>query len=302
MSTCWPEPSAELSPYDPIQIFNDGHSFAVTYPNSSSKGLLRSLRILLERELIPANQRTAVIESACATWSKTPEYAIDTFEGGYGDLTPEQAANLIDGLDWANEEDLALLSRAWTSVAQLQNTESQIRTTNRILEKGLSGTEDEPDRGLRLWMDALDGGIHDILNSAISQPKINDTHRNRLWQQAMRRAEALGSGFFLDTIPKISVLSSIEETANSIFGNYDRISAVLGSSDNRADLSQRLMGIFHEVATNTVKSHIASWCKKLSGEASLKQLKPETITEEDMSILKNIFGHASALIKLERER
>lgn len=302
MATRWPEPSTELNPYDPVQIFNDGHSFAISQPNASSKGLLSSLRKMLERELVPANLHTAFIEAACATWSRKPEYAIDTFESGYGDLTPDQAANLIDCIDWTNEENQTLLSRAWISVAQSQDTEAQIQTTNRILEKGLSGPDEEPDRGLRLWFDALGEGTHSILESAILQPTINDTHRNRLWHQATRSADSLGSDFFLDTIPKIAVLSGIEETANSIFGDYDLISNSLESSDNRADLSQRLMEHFHEVATNTIKSHIASWCNKLSGEASLQKLTPETITDEDMRILETSFGRTSALRKLEKRR
>ncbi|WP_419594600.1 hypothetical protein, partial [Thiolapillus sp.] len=41
----------------------------------------------------------------------------------------------------------------------------------RILEKGLSGPDEEPDRGLRLWFDALGEGTHSILESAILQPK-----------------------------------------------------------------------------------------------------------------------------------
>ncbi|WP_419586566.1 hypothetical protein, partial [Thiolapillus sp.] len=88
----------------------------------------------------------------------------------------------------------------------------------------------------------------------------------------------------------------------SIFGDYDLISNSLESSDNRADLSQRLMEHFHEVATNTIKSHIASWCNKLSGEASLQKLTPETITDEDMRILETSFGRTSALRKLEKRR
>ena len=300
MATRWPKPSTELSPYDPVKIFNDAHNFAISQPNATSKGLLRSLRKMLERELVPSNLRTAVIESACATWSKNPESAIETFEDDYGDLTPGQAADLLDCLDWTNEENQALLSRAWAAVAQSQSTEALHQTTNKILEKGLSGPKSEPDRGLRFWLDALDVKIHDILKSSITQPQINDTHRNRLWQQATHRIEALGSAFFVEVIPRIAVLSSIEETANSMFDDYDRVSAVLGSSDNRTELSQRLMENFHEVATNTVKSHIASWCKRLSGEASLQQLTPETLTDADLSILKNCFGRTSVLRKLEK--
>ncbi len=298
----WPEASPDLKPYDPAQIFRDGRDFALAQPQSSSKGLLMSLRDMLRRKLVPNDQCTALIEAACATWATKPDEAIDTFTSGYGDLIPEQAANLLDSIDLTNNEQQVLLSRAWSSVAQYQDADKQVRTTNRILEKGVCGPDDEPDRGLRLWFDAQGESSREGLATAIIQVELNDSHRNRLWRQVTRRAAFLGSLFFLDVIPKIAVLSPIEETANSLFADFDLVDSTLGSADNRADLSQHLIQAFQDALTNTVKSHIAGWCKKLNGQASLQKLRPEFLTDEDMSILNSHFPGSTALKKLEKAK
>ena len=298
----WPVPSASLSPYNPVQIFSEGHNFAITQPQSSSKGLLSSLRDMLDRELVPATQHAAIIEAACATWTAKPDQAIDTFTNGFGDLTPAQAANLIDCVDWTNDERQNLLALAWSSVVQSQDVENRIQTTVHILAKGIQGPDNEPDRGVRLWFDALGKNCRAILEPTILLAELSDTHRKRLWLQAIRLAESLGSGFFLNVIPKIAVLSPIEETASSLFSEYDLVNNILGSTDNHADLSQRLMEVFTDVSTNTIKASIASWCKKLSGNASLLKLKAETLTDEDISILKHNFGNSAQLKKIEKTR
>lgn len=300
MATRWPEPSANLSPYNPVQIFSEGHNFAITQPQSSSKGLLSSLRDMLNRELVPANQHAAVIEAACATWAAKPDQAIDTFTNGFGDLAPAQAANLIDCVDWTNDERQNLLSRAWSSVVQSQNIENQIQATVHILGKGIQGPDNEPDRGVRLWFDALAENSRAILETTILRGELSDTHRKRLWLQATRLAESLGSGFFLEVIPKIAILSSIEETASSLFSEYELVYNILGSTDNHAELSHRLMESFTDASTNTIKASIASWCKKLSGNASLKALKNEALTPDDIDILKPIFGNSALIKKLEK--
>ena len=299
MATSWPKPS-DMNPYNPQQIFSDGVAFTATHPQFSSKGLLKSLREMYTRKLVPEDQRSALITAACSTWASAPDRAIDTFTHGYSNLTPEQTANLIDAIDWTNDEQQTLLSNTWSIVSESQVSEDLIHSTNRILEKGVRGPEDEPDRALRLWLESQGESISDVLKSAITQVGLIDIHRKRLWQQASRLAESLGSGFFLDVIPSIVVLSPIEETADSLFLDYDRISETLGSTDNRAEMSQHLMKLFPEVATKTVKSLIVDWCKNLNGGASLRVLTHESLTDDDMSILESHFGNTQELKKLKK--
>ena len=298
----WPEPSAKLKPYNPTQIFNDGHTFAVSQPTSSSSGLLKSLRDMITRELVSSDQGSALVEAACAVWKNAPDEAIDIFTGGFNGLNSDQTADLIDAIDWANEEHRNLIREAWLSIVQVQNVSTRMHTTNLLLAKGIMGTKEEPDFGLHVWLDVQGDKLRDVLSNAMMHDDLNDTHRKRLWQQAMRIGKELGPSFYLDIIPKLVVLSSIDETAAAIFESKNTVSAILGTTDNRAELSQHLIKAFPNAPTKTVKSHIAEWCKILSGDACLRKLQTEFVTEEDIIILDSHFPGASALKKLKKAR
>lgn len=298
----WPKPSPDLNPYNPEQIFREGQAFAMAQPTYSSRGLLGSLRDMLNRELVPGENRPAVIKVACATWSAAPAKAIDTFLGGFDELTAEQTAGLLDGIDLASEDNQEFLSKAWKTIVNKLEHLARIQTINFILAKGLTGPPEEPDRGLRLWIDALGKYCNSVLADAITQSDLNDPLKRRLWQQVARLGSTLGFKFFLDVIPRLVILSPIDETAAALFSDYDLVYAALGSTDNRADLSQRLMRVFTDAPTKTVKSYIAEWCKKLSGRAALSTLREEDLSEDDLSILNAHFPGATILKKILHRR
>lgn len=297
----WPQQSRDLTAYDPEQIFRDGHAFALKHPKEASEGLLRSLRDMIEREIVSGDQRGAVVEAACAIWNAVPDQAVETFASGFGALTPDQAANLVDGVDWTNGDHEDLLSRAWSSVLEWQDLAERVQTTKRLLDKGLNGPEEEPDRAIRLWLQAQGTRRLEVLTAALTDDGLGDPHRKRLWQQAVGGRDAVGAEFVLEVIPKLVMLSPNDQTTAQVFGDYERVEAILDSADNRADLAQRLMETFTDASTNTVKSHIAEWCKKLSGEASLAKVNAEAVTEEDLSILKTHF-RSKALSRIKKAR
>ena len=196
----------------------------------------------------------------------------------------------------------ALLIQVWTLVAQAQNMATRIATTICILNKGPNGPDDEPDRGLRVWIDAQDEKRREVLADIITQPDLKDAHGKRLWQQAIRITANLGPDFFLDVFPKVLAFPSINETASAIFVDTDHVSEILGSTARKAQLSQSLAAIFTQASTKTIKSEIASWCNRLNGQASLSRLKPEVLTDDDMTILWSQFPGSSTLKKIEKAR
>tara|TARA_R110002049_G_scaffold168316_1_gene334888 strand:+ start:1617 stop:5702 length:4086 start_codon:yes stop_codon:yes gene_type:complete len=297
----WPASSEELRPYDPMQIFNDGREIVLSQPQAASKGILRSLRDLVTRELVPSEMRSGVIEAACAIWSVDPTKAVDIMETEFGDLSSIQAADLVDAIDWQNEEQQNMLLKIWCSLSASQSAEDRLDTTTRILEKGLKGTEGEPDRGLRIWFDAQAEDLEKTLTDTITQPELNDTHRCRVWSYSVSN-KSVSPQFFVDVVPKIVQMASVEETANQIFTEYEYLYAVLESIDNRSQLANSLMQAYLNASTKTIKSNIAEWCRKLSGEASLGAIDGKDLDDEDMTILESKFGRTSALKKLEKER
>jgi hypothetical protein len=302
MEKHWPEPSEFLKPYDPNKIFREGHEFTLTNPQFANKGLLGSLQDMLDRELVPLDRGKDLIEAALAVWSITPDQAIGALQSGYVALTAEQSADLVDAIDFTNVEQRDLLSHAWSYVLESGYPVDKLKITTRVLEKGLKEGTDGADSALHLWLDVQGNQCVDVLVAVISQHDLNDEHRTRLWQQAKLRADTLGSEFFLEAIPKIVVLSKIDMTANHVFSDFDFLQHILGAADDRAELSKRLMHVFTTVATNTVKALIAEACRKLSGDASLQELNPEEVSDDDLEILKSHIGQTPELRRLAKAR
>lgn len=300
MVDVWPHPAPELNPYNPNQIFQEARDFALTQPKSSDDGLLRSLRDMVDRDIVTADKRSALIEAACSIWSAEPSHAVETFMSGYDDLTIDQIVNLFDRVDWSNEEQIALITQVLSMVAQKHDTLSRVEITNSILKKGIQSSQKISDIALCTWFDVQKDCTSELMTSSILQTALLDEHRMRLWQQAERLSNTLGSDFFLNTIPQLIIMDSIEQTASAIFKEFELIHNLLGTMDKQADLSNRLMLAFHQAPTNTIKSKIAEWCKKFNGQASLKKLNPSDLTDDDIDILESTFSRSATIRKLQK--
>ena len=50
--------------------------------------------------------------------------------------------------------------------------------------------------------------------------------------------------------------------------------------------------------SDTAKGHIVSWAKALGTEAVLRDVRPEVLSEADITIINNIFGNSRAMTGL----
>lgn len=302
MVDVWPHPLPELHPYNPNQIFQEACDFALTQPKFSDDGLLRSLRHLVDREIVTADKRSALIEAACSIWSAEPSQALETFMSGYDDLTIDQIVKLFDRMDWNNAEHISLITQVLTKVVQKHDTESRVEITDSILKIGVQNSQNIPDIALHTWFNIQEDCTKELLTSSILQTAHTDEEKMRLWQQAIRLSTVLGSDFFLNTIPQLIVMESMEQTTSAIFKEFELISNLLGTMEKQADLSNRLMLAFSKAPTNTIKSKIAEWCKKFNGQASLMTLNGSELTDGDLDILESTFPRSAAIRKLQKAK
>ncbi|MGE8175411.1 KAP family P-loop NTPase fold protein [Pseudomonas fluorescens] len=300
MTGNWPVRSDALTSYDPQLIFDEAHTFALTQAASSTKGILRSMADMLERELVPAENHPKLIEAACSIWAAAPQHALDIFTSERAALSADQAANLLTPIDWTSQDHISALQSAWSNITKMMIDQARTDTSMRILAKGPIGTEAEPDLALRTWLEAQPDSGTALLTSLITGQDIGDVHRSRLWKQAVSRARILGSKFFLEVVPRIVVMPSIDETAAVLFDDHEAISEVLGDTDNRSEMAQSLMTAFTEAKTNTIKGRIAAYCNRLTGSGALKQFKPNELNKSDIELLETHFGGSPELRRLRK--
>uniref|UniRef100_Q46Z71 Uncharacterized protein n=1 Tax=Cupriavidus pinatubonensis (strain JMP 134 / LMG 1197) TaxID=264198 RepID=Q46Z71_CUPPJ len=295
----WPERSEGLGSYDPQAIYNDAHAFAISYPPESKKGLLTSMAEMLKRELVPASDSSKLAEAACAVWGAHPSEAQTCIKGDGIMLSVDQAANLLNPIDWNNDEHIAALTSVWVSVANGMDDQERRETVLRILARGPSGTTEKPDSGLRIWLEVQPDSGKAILTALLPKDGLDDSHRARLWKQAVIRKDTFQADFFVDVVPRIVVLLSIDQTAAAVFDDHQAISDVLKTKDSRAELADRLMAAFPDAKTMTVKGRIAEYCSRLVGQGALKRFMPDELSEDDFRILESHFRGAFELLRLK---
>lgn len=296
----WPTMSDQLTPYDPQVIFDDAYLFALEHPAESKQGLLDSMSELFElTDSIEAN-KSKLIAAACAIWSAHPKDTLETFRNGHSELSAEQIANLATTINWEDGDQINALRSAWKIMEGVADESCTLEATRLILHKGPLGTAQHADIAVQLWLESQSDSGSTLLKKSLVDPNLNDSHRRRLWAKATMRANELGPKFFITLAPKITETPSSEETATAMFDDFAIIDSVLGSVENRAEMARGLMNSFIRTNSNTIKARIAEASNRLAGKGALKSFIPESLTQDEYSILEAHFGKTSDVKRLNK--
>lgn len=286
----WPMKSDNLPGYDPQVIFDEAGTFAVTYPAHTRRGILLSMHEMVRRDLVGREGREKLIAASCSAWSANPTVSLSSFEQGYCELTPEQAANLTSPIEWANSDHLDALQKAWKSIAANKNGPAPNEVLVRLLQQGPQGSEEQPDLAIRMWLQSQEDKGQKLMTEVLEEDALEDIHRRRLWAYAIERVKELGAPFFLSMIPKISALSNADQTIKAVFDDFTIVISVLNSQDLKSEMAVRLMDVFSVAATNSTKGRIAEASNHLVNQAALKNFKPKSLHKDEFDILSAIFG------------
>ena len=187
----WPTASEQTGTYNPEQLLRDGEEFARTHPVHATEQLLRSLADMVDRGVVSGDLEGYVTKAALSVWTASPEQAVGTIEKRRPKVAPGQAANLVDPIDWSDDNYEDQLGRAWLAILSAGlSAEDRLQTTRLLLNKGLQGpVDEEPDRALRVWLDVQSETYEELLPSVLFAPETTDPQRRRLWQDLTARSE-----------------------------------------------------------------------------------------------------------------
>ena len=289
----WPSKSDDLPGYDPQVIFDEAGAFALTDAAHTKQGILSSMRHMVEHGLVGSEGRGKLIAATCSAWSAAPKVSLSTFEGGYCELTPEQAANLTSPIEWANADHTDTLQKAWKAIAANKDGPVPSEVLVRILQQGPKGSAEQPDLAIRIWLQSQEDTGHQLMADVLARETLDDSHRRRLWACSIERAKELGAPFFLKLIPQISALANADETIKAVFDDFKIVMSVLNSQDLQAEMAIRLMDVFSVATTNSTKGRIAEASNQLVSQAALKRFKPKSLHKDEFEILVAHFGARS---------
>ncbi|MDF9408524.1 MAG: KAP family P-loop domain protein [Pelotomaculum sp. PtaB.Bin013] len=303
MAKYWPMQQAELSPYNPQQLFNDAQTFAAQYPNNeASYGIIYSMREMVQRGIVGEENIAHVIETACILWPYHQFHSLNTFLAFRQAPSPSRISELMDQINIQEKEEIDQLKKAWSHIVGILNDEQRVATTKFILGKTPKGTEQEPDLCLQIWLDLQKMHKADLLKKSVTDIELNDEQRKRIWLLISRTSQELGNDFFISVLPEVFKLQEIPETARTIFETKEDINKLFTSKEEQYDLGVTLLRCFITVTSQVIKNKFAAWMKDLKVGAVFRNLrKYEELTEDDLAILISFFPESKLLDKIQRK-
>ncbi|ANC45093.1 P-loop NTPase fold protein [Pandoraea pnomenusa] len=301
MARYWPAPSSELTPYNPVAIFDDGHTFANNHPADAKSGLLFSMREMIAKGIAPADRKSKLAQAACVVWKNSYKDAVTTFQFN-PDLSAQQTAGLAESIDWGDAEAVTTIRSVWSSVAKAMPDDSRSEVTRLLLVSGPRNVETVADIAIVAWLDVQPDEGDLTLRSLLPRNEVSDEHKARLWQQVIRRADTLAPAFFMDILPSVVRQADIPRTSELVFDNEEVITSQLQGDDQRAKLARNLIAEWSEIKTNTIKSRVAAYSAKLAGKGALKGVELEQFSDDDLTILENHFGTSKDIARIRRTR
>jgi hypothetical protein len=230
---------------------------------------------------------------ACAVWQHEPAEAVDLLSSGKVELSPAQAANLADIIDFKDSQEVSLLERVWKAITPNHSIAQDLETTKAVLIKGGLGSPADPDLALALWCRALGIEAHDSLKKLIFAADTSDIQRTRLVHQIIRnegRRNEKASAEMPELVLQLLQVEDSPLTWAAVNQRRGDITNGFSTQEERSSYAKLLLNNLRHGASDTAKGYMAAWAKTLGTEAVLKDVKPEGLSEGDIDIIGNVFG------------
>jgi hypothetical protein len=246
---------------------------------------------MLRRDVVGTGRSAEATEIAVATWPHFPEEVVQMLPALAASPSPSQTAELAGGVDLGSPERSELLRDAWRHISHQMPVDQRVTVATELLSEPPQGLPDEPDLGLRLWIDVQESDTRQVLRSLLIDAELNDEQTKRTWLQAERRAEALGGLFFTDVIPILVAWADGTETSRSIFDTRGTITGLFRSEDDRFDLGTTLLKALPDAPSLEAKNNLAQWIHELESRGVLGLLDSITaLNNDDIDMIERHFG------------
>jgi hypothetical protein len=297
----WPSVGQLPSGYAPQTLFAEARQTAVSSPGFVGRHTLASMGSMLADKVVSDTLTTSLVETACVVWQQRPAEAVDFLSSGREELSVSQIADLADAIDYNNAEEVGLLERAWKAMTPNLSVSDDLETTKAVLLKGKRGPTSDPDLILAVWCRALGAEAHSNLKKLMLAAETSDEQRARLLHQIIRD-EGRHSERESKEIPALALqllkTSDSPLTWAAINAFRADVNKTFLTQEERLVYARLLLTELPNGASNTAKGYLAGWAKALGTEAVLKDIKPAGLSEDDVTIINNVFGNSRSMTGL----
>lgn len=299
MISHWPHKSDDTGAYDPNALFDFSLNTLSQQPqHPEAPSILKSLLNMVQSGAVEDGRKVDVARAACLVWPSHNLHSLEVIESLNVAPAIENITGLMNGIDLNDDNQVALLERVWRHISQILEPESSVSITRDIISQPSRGTNQEPDKCLRLWLEVQSEKGKNALRTLLPDSSMNDEQRKRLWLQADHVASKLGQAFFTEMLPQVLQMSDSDEISRSVLESENTITKLFSeSTDAKRALGKTLLESFAVAPNQTIKNGIASWLKRLKVDGVLKEIKSMGgITQDDIETLRVHFGKSRYLV------
>jgi hypothetical protein len=205
-----------------------------------------------------------------------------------------------------DEDDYHNLYELWSLLAHKQ-TSDELKHCAKILaqqkrKKGPGDDNNDPDAGLTAWLDAMPKEvIPEVLREGCVDTSLPEEARRRFWAQSKTRIGGLGCEWILKTIEQIFTNDDTEVLEEDVIGSAEEISN-LCETDLRQELLRTILSSLVSTSSLQIKRKLANWLAEIEGQGILKNLANMTTSDDDVSILSELFPTDKNLKKLIKKQ
>ncbi|WP_346830019.1 P-loop NTPase fold protein [Pseudomonas abietaniphila] len=300
---CGRWPTVEQLPhgYAPQTLFNEARQQAKSSPTTVGKYTLASMESMITSGCVAVAHRAHLVETACEVWQQHPDQAVDYLTSGQARLTVPQLAELVEGIDFGEDEQVGMLERAWTALIPQLPVGEYVDAAKAVLLKGPRGNLKTPDLAFTVWCRALDIEAFSDLKSLLLSTDINDEQRKRVYGHIVRADKDDKETTELPSLA-LQMLQTPESplTWTAVHELRSEIRDRLATHEERLTYARLLLRELPKAASDTAKGYMAAWAKTLGTEALLKELNPAHLSEGDLQIIHTAFGTSRPMAGLKK--
>jgi hypothetical protein len=289
MADYWPNNVNEYESYDPKKYFNYGSGYINKYANGEEASeVLYSMRKIAKHGLVDESHHKTIIDAACKIWGYDKNAATDAIQA-YSSLPSDtnQVSDLIESVNTDSEDDIEALKTAWNKFSTLTSADQDYKVLVRLLNKQAENSPEAPDLGVNLWTSSDGVSAEELLRRTALSEELNDEQRKRVWLEIERRAEALGSKFFLDLLPSYFRLSESLQAQQEALSSKSKteISALFDAREEEQELALTLVKSLQVASTTNLKRKLARWVGELEAPSHLITQLDQDLSPQDKEFL-----------------
>jgi hypothetical protein len=302
MGDYWPEPCSQMPQYAPERVFSDALDVATRHPSQTTmRGPLRTMTTLVRRGMVSAQRAKDVVDTACRLWRYHRDQALQTLSTVDAASTRKPVADMIDGVNPADKESIDSLQEAYKKIAARMDLDTRAGVAFDLLSKPATGTQDEPDLCLGLWITSKSEDAILLLESLLAADSLNDDQRRRVWL-LIERAPGLEPELFARLLPNVAGRNDSPRCLSEMLRYERQISATATTEQQRYSLGQGIVKAFRVSSSQEAKNGLAAWLKRLNVEGVLKELlNYGEMSDDEIAVLDLHFGKSKQWKKVKQK-